>query len=86
MVKVDNYEIPEGLYYSKDWACIKVEGNKVRCGISDYAQKQVASGKISQGHAKVLVGLDEKNQKIIRTRNFFVDNYTSSNIRTCVGR
>jgi glycine cleavage system H protein len=41
MVKVDNYEIPEGLYYSKDWAWIKVEGNKVRCGISDYAQKQL---------------------------------------------
>jgi len=33
--------------------------------LCDYAQKQVISGKISQGHAKVLVGLDEKKQKII---------------------
>ena len=33
--------------------------------LCDYAQKQVVSGKISQGHAKVLVGLDEKKQKII---------------------
>lgn len=33
--------------------------------LSAYAQKKVASGKISQGHAKVLVGLDEKKQKII---------------------
>ncbi len=33
--------------------------------LSTYAQKQVVSGKISQGHAKVLVGLDEKKQKII---------------------
>jgi len=33
--------------------------------LSSYAQKKVASGKISQGHAKVLVGLDEKQQKII---------------------
>jgi len=33
--------------------------------LSPYAQKKVASGKISQGHAKVLVGLDEKQQKII---------------------
>jgi ParB family chromosome partitioning protein len=33
--------------------------------LSAYAQKKVASGKISQGHAKVLVGLDEKQQKII---------------------
>jgi len=33
--------------------------------LSAYAQKQIASGKISQGHAKILVGLDEKQQKII---------------------
>lgn len=33
--------------------------------LCDYAQQQVVSGKISQGHAKVLVGLDEKKQKII---------------------
>lgn len=33
--------------------------------LSTYVQKQVVSGKISQGHAKVLVGLDEKKQKII---------------------
>lgn len=33
--------------------------------LCNYAQKQIASGKISQGHAKVLVGLDEKKQKII---------------------
>jgi glycine cleavage system H protein len=41
MVKVDSYEVPEGLYYSKDWAWIKIEGNKVRCGLTDYAQKQL---------------------------------------------
>jgi ParB family chromosome partitioning protein len=33
--------------------------------LSDYAKKQLINGKISQGHAKVLVGLDEKKQKII---------------------
>lgn len=33
--------------------------------LSNYAQEQVASEKISQGHAKVLVGLDEKKQKIL---------------------
>ena len=41
MVKVDNYEVPEGLYYSEDFAWIKVEGDKVRMGITDYAQKQL---------------------------------------------
>ncbi len=33
--------------------------------LSPYVQEQVATEKISQGHAKVLVGLDEKKQKII---------------------
>ncbi len=41
MVKVDGYELPEGLYYSKDWFWVKVEGEKVRMGITDYAQKQL---------------------------------------------
>ncbi len=33
--------------------------------LSPYARKQLVNGKITQGHAKVLVGLDEKKQKII---------------------
>lgn len=33
--------------------------------LSEYVQEQLISGKISQGHAKVLVALDEKKQKII---------------------
>lgn len=32
--------------------------------LSTYGQEQLVSGKISQGHAKVLVGFDEKKQKI----------------------
>ena len=41
MVKVDNYEVPEGLHYSNDFEWIKIEGDKVRMGITDYAQKQL---------------------------------------------
>jgi glycine cleavage system H protein len=41
MVKIDEYEVPEGLYYSSDFAWIKIEGDKVRMGITDYAQKQL---------------------------------------------
>jgi glycine cleavage system H protein len=41
MVKVDGYEVPEGLYYSKDFEWIKIEGDRVRMGITDYAQKQL---------------------------------------------
>jgi len=41
MVKIDKYEVPEGLYYSKEFSWIKVEGDKVRMGITDYAQQQL---------------------------------------------
>jgi glycine cleavage system H protein len=41
MVKVENYEVPEGLYYSKDFSWVKVEGDLVRMGITDYAQKSL---------------------------------------------
>ncbi len=41
MVKVDGYEVPEGLYYSKDYGWVKIEGDRVRIGITDYAQKQL---------------------------------------------
>ena len=40
-MKVENFEVPEGLYYSSDFSWIKVEGDKVRMGITDYAQKQL---------------------------------------------
>ncbi len=41
MVKVEGYEVPEGLYYSKDFEWVKVEGDKVRIGVTDYAQKSL---------------------------------------------
>ena len=41
MVKVDDYEVPEELYYSKEWTWVKIENGKARIGITDYAQKQL---------------------------------------------
>jgi len=41
MVKVDEYDVPEGLYYTKDWGWVKVEDGNARVGITDYAQKQL---------------------------------------------
>jgi glycine cleavage system H protein len=38
---VNDYEVKEGLYYSKDYMWVKVEGGKARIGITDYAQKQL---------------------------------------------
>jgi len=41
LVKVNNYEVPEGLHYSKDYMWVRVEKGKARIGITDYAQKQL---------------------------------------------
>jgi len=41
MVNVNGTEVREGLHYTKDFEWIKVEGDKVRIGITDYAQKQL---------------------------------------------
>ena len=41
MVKVKDVEVPEGFYYTKDFEWVKIEGDKARIGITDYAQKQL---------------------------------------------
>ncbi len=41
MVKVEGNEVPEGLYYTKEFEWVKIEGEKARIGITDYAQKQL---------------------------------------------
>lgn len=41
MVKIEGYEVPEGLYYTKEFEWVKIEGDKARIGITDYAQKQL---------------------------------------------
>ncbi len=38
-MKVEDYEVREGLYYSKDHEWIKIEDSFCRVGISDYAQR-----------------------------------------------
>lgn len=41
MAKIGDYEVPEGLYYSKDYMWVKVEDGKAKIGVTDYAQKQL---------------------------------------------
>lgn len=41
LVKVDDYEVPEGLYYHKEFGWARIEKGKARIGITDYAQKQL---------------------------------------------
>ncbi len=40
-MKVNEYEVREGLYYGKEHEWVKIEGRLARIGITDYAQKQL---------------------------------------------
>ena len=39
LARIDNYEMPEDLYYTTDHAWVKVEGSKIRIGITDFMQQ-----------------------------------------------
>ncbi len=41
MVKVEDYEVPENMYYHKEYMWAKVEDGKVKMGLIDFAQKQL---------------------------------------------
>jgi len=41
VVKVDDYEVKEGLYYSKDYLWVELEDGRAKIGLTDYAQKQL---------------------------------------------
>ena len=41
MVKVDDFEVPENLFYHKEYLWVNVESGKVKIGMIDFAQKQL---------------------------------------------
>jgi glycine cleavage system H protein len=55
-LKINDYEVPEGLYYTKEHTWIKVEEDKCRVGITDYAQKAL--------HEVVFVELPNVDSKV----------------------
>jgi glycine cleavage system H protein len=61
-MKVGEYEIMEGLYYTKEHEWAKVDGNKVTIGIDDYAQKSLKD--------IVYVELPEKGTEVEHMKEF----------------
>lgn len=61
-MKFDDYEIPEGLYYTKEHEWMKVENEKCRVGITDYAQKSL--------HEVVYVDLPSVGKTLTQGVNF----------------
>jgi glycine cleavage system H protein len=39
VARVEKYEVPEDLYYTKDHAWVQVEGNRIRIGATDFMQQ-----------------------------------------------
>jgi glycine cleavage system H protein len=52
-LKIEDYKVPEGLYYSKDHEWLKIESDVCRIGVTDYAQKSL--------HEVVFVDLPKSN-------------------------
>jgi glycine cleavage system H protein len=55
-LQIKDYEVPEGLYYSKDHEWLKMESDVCRMGVTDYAQKSL--------HEVVFVDLPKCNINI----------------------
>jgi glycine cleavage system H protein len=55
-LKVEDYEVPEALYYTKDHEWLKMEGDISRIGVTDYAQKSL--------HEVVFVDLPKRDTNI----------------------
>ena len=39
MAIIDKFEVPEDLYYTRDHAWVRIEGERIRIGITDFMQK-----------------------------------------------
>jgi len=60
-MKVDEYEVPVGLYYSREHEWMKQEGGKCRIGLTDYAQKSL--------HAVVFVDLPKVGTNVSQAQS-----------------
>jgi len=58
---VNDYEVPEGLYYTKEHEWVKLEGGNCRIGVSDYAQKSL--------HEVVFVDLPKVGARVVRSQS-----------------
>jgi glycine cleavage system H protein len=59
---IDDYEIREGLYYTKEHEWMKIENEKCRVGITDYAQKTL--------HEVVYVDLPSLRRNLAQNESF----------------
>ena len=61
-MKVGDYEVPDGFLYTKEHEWLKVENERCRVGITDYAQKTL--------HEVVYVDLPPKGKTLVQNTSF----------------
>ena len=61
-MKVGDYEVPDGFLYTKEHEWLKVENERCRVGITDYAQKTL--------HEVVYVDLPPKGKTLVQNASF----------------
>lgn len=61
-MKVDGYDVPDGLHYTKEHEWMKVENGLCRIGITDYAQKSL--------HEVVYVDLPQLGKNLAQNAAF----------------
>ncbi len=57
----DEYAVPDGLYYTKEHEWVRVEGDKCRVGVTDYAQNSL--------HEIVYVDLPKVGAKVMQMQS-----------------
>jgi glycine cleavage system H protein len=61
-MRVEHYEIPDGLHYTKEHEWVRVEDGKCRVGVTDYAQESL--------HEVVYVDLPQVGKKLTQNVTF----------------
>ena len=80
MVKVDDYEVPEGLYYHKEYLWARIENGKVRIGMTDYAQEHFRA----EEYLMAEYGFDQKEQQV-KQHQAFIDKTISFHSAADIG-
>lgn len=60
-MQVGDYEVIEDLYYTKEHEWVKLEGDRCRIGVTDYAQKSL--------HEIVFVDLPESGRTVAKSQS-----------------
>jgi glycine cleavage system H protein len=61
-MRVEDSEVPEGLYYTREHEWVKIENDRCRIGITDYAQKSL--------HEVVYVDLPAVGKVLVQNASF----------------